>query len=119
MIKTLSLFGIVFLLHLVAVFFGFLPGKFSSMIWVDAYVAILFILGILIVNPAFKNGPESFNNRFLIITTMQMMLMMVLILILVYNKVEGVRILGFSSISIFVVLLAIQSYVFIKRLNKK
>lgn len=119
MIKIIGIELGVIVLHLVCIKWNILPGNFQNLLKIDAFLAVLFVLGLMIVYPGIKRGAENFSIRFLIMTTMQLLLMLALILVLSFTKVEQVKILGFSAISIFVILLAIQSVVLIKQMNKK
>jgi hypothetical protein len=105
--------------HLVFVFFKFIPGDFSPILKIDTFLAILFVVGLLIVYPGIKKGAENFSIRFLLMTTLQLLLMLGLILVLAFNKIDHVKLLGLSAISVFVVLLVIQSFFLIKLINKK
>lgn len=119
MIKTLSLMLFLLVTHCVLVNYSILPGKIETMIYIDASIALLFILGILITFPGIKKGGENFSIRFLLVTTLQMLSMLSIILVLAFKKIEGVKVLGFSAIILFISLLAIQSFVLIRAMNKK
>jgi hypothetical protein len=106
-------------LHIFLVYYTILPGKIESMIYIDAAIAFLFLLGILITFPGIKKGGENFSIRFLLVTTLQMLSMLSLILVLAFKKIEGVKVLGFSAIILFISLLVIQSFVLIRAMNKK
>jgi hypothetical protein len=119
MIKTLSLMLSLILFHLLLVNFSILPGNIASMIYVDLSIFFIFIVGILVTFPGIKKGGENFSIRFLLITTIQMLSMLSIILVLAFKKIEGVKVLGFSAIILFISLLAIQSFVLIRAMNKK
>ncbi len=119
MLKTIS-FGIsILFLHLILVYSAILPGKMDLMIYLDLTIAFIFVSGFAISYTGLKLGGETFNLRFLLTTTLQMLLMLGLIVVLAFNKIEGVKVAGFSAIILFVILLALQSVVLIKAVNKK
>lgn len=118
MIKTIGIELGVIIVHLLFVKLNLLPGDFEHMLKIDIFLIVIFTFGLLIVYPGLKKGAENFSLRFLIMTTMQLLLMLSLILVLTFTKVSQVKVLGFTAISIFVILLAIQSVVLIKRMNK-
>jgi hypothetical protein len=106
-------------IHLLCIDFGLLKGIFEQHLKVNVFLFALFSLGFLIVLPGFKKGPEQFSIRFLAMTTLQLLLMLTLILILSFNKIADVKYLGFTSISLFAILLIIQSTYLIKKMNRK
>jgi hypothetical protein len=118
MIKTIGIEALIVFVHLILVKFRIIPGNFNHLLNIDIFLFILFVLGIIIVFPGIKKGGENFSIRFLIMTTLQLLLMLSLILVLSFTKIEQVKILGFSSISVFVILLLVQSVVLIKKMNK-
>ena len=90
----------------------------STMLKLDVVISILFIAGAFIIAPGFVKDPDSFVNRFLVLTTLQMLAMLSLLAALVYVKVPDMRGIGFHSISIFIILLMIQSILLIRLVNK-
>ena len=111
--------AVVILGHLALVLTHVIPGQLKEALIVEGVLAAIFLLGILIILPGFKAGAENFALRFLGLTTLQMLSMLTLILILIVGKLPDMRYWAFSAISIFAVLLAAQSFLFIKEVNKK
>lgn len=111
--------SIVILGHFTLVLTHIIPGQLREALIVDAVLAVIFILGILIILPGFKGEPDNFALRFLGLTTLQMLSMLTLIIILIFGKLPDMRYWAFSAISIFVALLSVQSALFIKEVNKK
>ncbi|MES2588288.1 MAG: hypothetical protein V4622_04855 [Bacteroidota bacterium] len=119
MIKTISLALSILVLHLILVYSAILPGKLEIMSYIDLTIAIIFVSGFAIAFTGVKLGAENFNLRFLLTTTLQMLLMLGLILILTFKKIGDTRVVGFTAISLFIILLAIQSVALIRAVNKK
>lgn len=119
MIKILGIEMGILIFHLVILQFGFIPANFFYSLNVDLFLAFLFISGLLISYPGIKKGAENFTLRFLVMTTMQLLSMMGLILVLAFMKIPNVKIVGYSSISVFILLLIVQSAYLVKEMNKK
>ena len=111
--------AVVILGHLALVLTHVIPGQLKEALIVEGVLAGIFTLGILIILPGFKADAENFALRFLGLTTLQMLSMLTLILILIVGKLPDMRYWAFSAISLFIVLLAAQSFLFIKEVNKK
>lgn len=109
----------IVLTHFTLVITDVIPGNIREALAVDLVLAIIFSVGIIIILPSFKDQAESFALRFLAITTLQMLAMLSLVLILIVGEVPDMRYWAFSSISLFVALLTVQSILFIKEVNKK
>jgi hypothetical protein len=111
--------AIVLLGHLGLLLSGLIPGNPDQGLIVLGSILLIFVLGFLIILPGFKKGPENFAMRFMALTTVQLLLMLTLILILITVKVPDARYWGFTAISIFIFLLAVQSFLFIREVNRK
>jgi|GEM_PF-5276082 len=109
----------VLLTHSLLTFFQLLPGKIASIALLDVSLLLIFSLGLVIIVPGLKKGPENFSMRFLALTTVQMLLMLTFILVLITTKYPDARYLGFTGIFIFIFLMAIQSVMLIRAVNKK
>lgn len=105
-------------LHLVLIGLEVFQVDWSTMVKLDIIIAILFIAGGFIIAPGFMKEPDSFVNRFLILTTIQMLAMLAILAALAYVKIPDMRGIGFHSISVFVLLLMIQSTLLIRLVNK-
>lgn len=82
-------------------------------------VFILYALGAVFIAPGLNKEPEHFILRFLILTTVQMLAALSVILVLVFKQVDGAKIIGFHLISLFIILLFIQSLFLIRLSNRK
>ena len=109
----------VIVLHLLLVATHVLHGNLAQALLVDGVLFVLFGLGTLIVVPGLKPGSDSFALRFLGLTTMQILVMMFLLVGIIFGKIEDTRYWAFSTLIIFGILLAIQSILFVKQVNKK
>lgn len=118
MIPVIAAYFLIFLTHLSLVFFKVLPGDFKVMAQIDSFLAFIFVVALLIAVPGIKKGGENFAQRFLIVTTVQLLSMLGLILVLTFAKIPGTKVLGFNAISVFVILLLIQSVFLIKKIKQ-
>jgi hypothetical protein len=118
MIKSIISYLSVVILHISLVYFKVLGGDFPNSILVDFIIVSLFLFAALIGFSGIKKGGESFTQRFLIITTVQMLAMFTLIFTIFFQKIEHVKIIAFSAIGLFVILLGLQAYFFISGMRK-
>lgn len=123
-LKLYSLFTLAILLIVFGTYFTLVDGRILPIKKHHATVIILtesfiYLLGILIVAPGFKQSPERFVGRFMILTTVQMLSAMSILLAFVYSKQQEVKTLIFHFVCIFVILLIIQSILLIKINNKQ
>jgi hypothetical protein len=109
----------VLLAHLLLTFFQVLPGKFNAIALLDVCLFFIFSLGLIIIVPGLHKSPENFSMRFLMLTTIQMLLMLTFILVIITMKYPDARYIGFSGIFVFIFLMAIQSVMLIRAVNKK
>ena len=116
--KFLIGLGIVFTLHFVLFSTGMFHFPLKSILSVDSFLLVLFILGTLIVSPGLDKAPDNFVNRFLILTTMQLMVAMFAILIMVVKDVDFLRPLAFHLLGVFLCLMTTQSVLLVKTINK-
>jgi len=110
--------AITILVHFTLVITHVIPGQIKEALITDGTIALIFILGILIIIPGFKT-PDNFAIRFIGLTTLQMLSMLALVVLLVFGKMADARYWGFTAISVFVFLLAIQSVLLIREINQK
>jgi hypothetical protein len=80
---------------------------------------MILIVGIFIILPGLKKDSEYFAMRFIGLTTLQMLSMMTLIAVLIFGNLSEPRYWAFTAIILFAFLLSIQSFLFIKEVNKK
>lgn len=109
----------VILIHFALVLTHVLPGQIPGALITDGSVAAVFLIGMLIIIPGLKNPADNFAIRFIGLTTLQMLSMLTLIVVLIFGKVQDARYWGFTAISLFIFLLAVQSVLFIKEVNRK
>lgn len=77
----------------------------------------IFAIGSLIIVPGLKKDPERFAIHFLGLTTFQMLAAFGVIGFLAFQKIDQVKSIGLHFISIFCILLFIQSLLLI-RINR-
>jgi hypothetical protein len=112
--RFVPLVGIVITLHVVAVFLGVFGGTFQSIVTLDVILFIMFGAGAMLIGPGLDKDPENFVNRFLILTTVQLLAAMSILAALAYVKMPDMRTVALQFISIFVILLAVQSFLLVK-----
>lgn len=116
--QFVPLVAVIVILHLVLAFFEVFGGRFQSILVLDILLFILFGVGALLIGPGLDKEPESFVNRFLILTTVQLLGSMFILAALAYVKIPEMRIIALQFISVFVILLGVQSYFLIKGVKK-
>ncbi|MEN9999086.1 MAG: hypothetical protein RI922_2076 [Bacteroidota bacterium] len=80
-------------------------------------ISIIFAGGIPLITPSFHQDPEKFVGRFLVLTTVQLLLAMSILLAFIVSKQSDAKIMCFHFISLFVLLLIVQSIGLIKVAN--
>ncbi|MBL4862705.1 MAG: hypothetical protein JKY09_06790 [Crocinitomicaceae bacterium] len=115
--KFLSIVVGVIGLHVGLVALHVFPVDFFTILKLDVVLLVLYAAGALIMAPGLMRHGESFVNRFLILTTVQMLAMMGVIAALAYVKLKGALEIGFHTVSVFLILLIIQSYFLVKNSN--
>ncbi len=80
-------------------------------------ISIIFGGGIPLITPAFRQDAEKFVGRFLVLTTVQLLLAMSILLAFVVSKQTDAKLMCFHFISLFVIILIIQSLGLIKIAN--
>jgi len=83
----------------------------------DGIVFLIFLVGGLMIVPAFKQKAENFTLRFLVLTTAQMFSALSIVAALAYVKIPNARAIGFNLISVFLVFLTVQSVLLVKGLR--
>lgn len=111
--------ALVIVVHFALVASHLIPGQLKEALITDGTILVIFLLGILIILPGFKGSADNFALRFIGLTTLQMLSMLALIVVLIFGKVQDARYWGFTAISIFIGLLAVQSYLFVREINRK
>ncbi len=109
----------VLLSHFLLVLAEKIHGEVLQAIIVDASLSAIFGVGIFIILPGLKKDSEYFAMRFIGLTTLQMLSMMTLIAVLIFGNLSEPRYWAFTAIILFAFLLSIQSFLFIKEVNKK
>ena len=111
-----------FLYSMIAVFGLYLSLVNLNFILIDKLIAaeialglgVLFFLGIIIISPALNKGPDEFALKFLLLTTVQMLAIFGVVGVLAFRKVPDFRTIGFNIISVFCILLFVQSFLLVK-----
>ncbi len=80
---------------------------------------LIFTLGTLIIAPGLTKSAENFTGRFLILTTAQMLGLLSIIMVFVYTDITAAKRTGFHLLTLFILLLFIQSYLLIIYKKKK
>ena len=118
LIKFLSISIALVLVHLAIVFFELLPVNFLQILKLDIIVFILFAGGSLLIAPGLEKDPDIFVNRFLILTTFQLLAMLAILAAMAYSKLPDFRHISFHTLSVFVLLLGVQSALLVRFVNK-
>ncbi len=111
--------AIVLISHFVLVVTEKIHGEILPAIIIDASLAAIFGVGIFIILPGLKKDSEYFAMRFIGLTTLQMLSMMILIAVLIFGKLPEQRYWALTAIALFALLLSVQSFLFVKEVNKK
>jgi hypothetical protein len=111
--------AIVLISHFVLVVTEKIHGEILPAIIIDASLAAIFGVGIFIILPGLKKDSEYFAMRFIGLTTLQMLSMMILIAVLIFGNLPEQRYWTLTAIALFALLLSVQSFLFVKEVNKK
>lgn len=106
------------LILLVGGYFGMFQLEYIKLPSANIYLVMLsslliFSLGTVIIAPGLTKTAENFSARFLILTTLQMLSVLSVIAYLVYSEMFEAKKTGFHLLTLFVILLFIQSYLLI------
>ena len=112
--RFVPLVAIVITLHVVLVFTKVLGGTFQPALIIDLLLFLMFGAGAMLIGPGLDKDPENFVNRFLILTTVQLLAAMSILAALAYVKMTDMKTIALQFISLFVVLLVIQSFLLVK-----
>jgi hypothetical protein len=111
--------AIVLVSHFILVLTEKIQGEILQAIIVDGSLSLIFGVGIFIILPGLKKDSEYFAMRFIGLTTLQMLSMMTLIAVLIFGNLSEPRYWALTAISLFALLLSVQSFLFVKEVNKK
>jgi hypothetical protein len=111
--------AIVLISHFVLVVTEKIHGEILPAIIIDASLAAIFGVGIFIILPGLKKDSEYFAMRFIGLTTLQMLSMMILIAVLIFGNLPEQRYWALTAIALFALLLSVQSFLFVREVNKK
>lgn len=111
--------AIVLISHFVLVLTEKIQGEILPAIIIDTSLAAIFGVGIFIILPGLKKDSEYFAMRFIGLTTLQMLSMMILIAVLIFGNLQDQRYWALTAIALFALLLSVQSFLFVKEVNKK
>lgn len=89
----------------------------ALIVLINIALAIQFIAGGLIVVAGKQNNPESFSQRFLLLTTFQLFSVLTVILIIWYGSKDVLKPFLIQYVGLFAVLMIIQTLLLI-RLSK-
>lgn len=81
-------------------------------------IPVVFLIGGVIIISGFNKEPDVFVGRFLLLTTFQLLAVLSIIVAVAYKLNGHLRAFGFQFISIFILLMLIQSF-FIVKINNK
>jgi hypothetical protein len=85
---------------------------------VSLTIAFIFLLGMLIIAPSLDKDAEQFAIKFLLLTTVQLLLSFLIIGTVVFMRLEEFRRIGFHMVSLFALLLGMQSFLLIRISNR-
>lgn len=111
--------AIVLVSHFLLVLTEKIQAEILQAIIVDGSLSLIFGVGIFIILPGLKKDSEYFAMRFIGLTTLQMLSMMTLIAVLIFGNLSEPRYWALTAITLFAFLLSVQSFLFIKEVNKK
>ncbi len=111
--------AIVLVSHFILVLTEKIQAEILPAIIVDGSLSLIFGVGIFIILPGLKKDSEYFAMRFIGLTTLQMLSMMTLIAVLIFGNLSEPRYWALTAITLFAFLLSVQSFLFIKEVNKK
>ena len=117
--RLISISFLIVFAHLISVYFQLFSVSFLSVLKLDIIVLLLFIGGGKLIAGGFEKAPDVFVNKFLILTTFQLLAIMAILMAMIYVKLPDFRGVAFHTISLFVMLLAVQSILLIETLNRK
>jgi len=112
--RFVPLVAVIIVVHLVLAFFDVFGGHFQPILVLDILLLVVFGLGAILIGPGLDKDPENFVNRFLILTTVQLLGAMSILAALAYLKMPDMRIIALQFISVFIILLGVQSFFLVK-----
>lgn len=117
-IRFFILLTLILVIHSSLVLLEVFSVNFSKFISLEVVLFVIYALGIVVIAPGLDKNPDNFVGRFLILTTIQLLAAMSVLAALAYVKVPEMRALSLHFISVFVVILGIQSFLLVKWVNK-
>jgi len=112
--RFVPLVAVIIIVHIALAFFEVFGGRFQSILVLDILLFVVFGLGAILIGPGLDKDPENFVNRFLILTTVQLLAAMSILAALAYLEMSDMRVVALQFISVFVILLAVQSFFLVK-----
>lgn len=113
----ISLFVVV-LVHIALIYFDIFRVNFKMALKLDLILFIIFSMGMQIIVPGIKKDPKNFVNRFLVLTTVQLLAVLSVLVAVTYAKIPDYKTIVFHIISVFIILMLIQSFLLIKESNR-
>ena len=108
----------VLIAHLLLVLSGILTVPLQGSLISEGFLAILFLGGMRGVIALTERVKLPFAQGFLVLTTVQMLSMLSVLLAFVFTKTVAFRALSFHLVSLFLILLTVQSILLIKWVNR-
>ena len=113
-----AIIAVLISLHIILIEFNFFKVAIEEMVKLDVILAIVYLAGLGLIVPGLSKNPENFVGRFLILTTVQLLAAMSVLAALTYIKHPLMRDLSLHFISLFVILLGVQSILLVKSINR-
>jgi len=107
----------VLIVHLVLVLTGILDVPLKGSLISEVFLAILFLGGMKGVIALTEKVDLPFVQGFLVLTTVQMLSMLGVLLAFVFTRTISFRALSLQLVSLFLILLTVQSVLLIKWVN--
>ncbi len=101
-------------IHMLLVYLGVVPLSFRLSLISDVVLLFIFLMGIPIISAGLKKDDGGFVGSFLILTTVQMLLTLSVLAAFIYTKIPQFKEISLQLVSVFVILLIIQSIFLIK-----
>lgn len=113
--RFVPLVVLLLVVHILLVYLNVFPFNFRLTLISDFALLFIFLLGVPIVSVGLKKKEEGgFVGSFLILTTVQMLSTLSVLGAFVYTQVPQFREISLQLISVFIILLIVQSIFLIK-----
>lgn len=113
--RFVPLVVLLLVVHILLVYLNVFPFNFRLTLISDFALLFIFLLGVPIVSVGLKKKEEGgFVGSFLILTTVQMLSTLSVLGAFVYTQIPQFREISLQLISVFIILLIVQSIFLIK-----